>query len=63
MRKIIQISVGMYTKFEEEKDFDDQKFAIIALCNDNTIWQHKEDEGWTFLDTSPILVIEKLEKK
>lgn len=55
MRKIIQLSVGMYTKFEEHKDFDDQKFAIIVLCDDNTIWQFKENDGWQNIDVSPII--------
>lgn len=53
MRKIIQIACGMYTQFEEDKDFDDQKYAIVALCNDGTLWQLR-DGGWTRLDTVPV---------
>ena len=54
MRKIIQITVGMYTDLDPEKDFDEQKFAIIALCNDNTIWQKKDGKDWENIDASQI---------
>ena len=54
MRKIMQIVVGMYSDIDPEKDFDEQRFAIIILCDDNTIWQHKEGKGWENIDASEI---------
>lgn len=63
MRKIIQIVTGMYTKIDIENDFDAQKYAIIVLCDDNTIWEFKEDEGWKNIETESITDYIKPKKK
>lgn len=52
MRKIIQIVTGMYTYIDEEKDFEEQRFTIIALCDDGTVWQYQEGNKWDNIDTS-----------
>lgn len=54
MRKIIQIVTGMFTYIDEEKDFDEQKFSLIVLCDDGTIWQYNGDRKWENIDTSDI---------
>ena len=54
MRKILQISIGMYSHLDDEKDFDEQKFAVIILCDDNTIWKHTEEKGWENIDASQV---------
>ena len=54
MRKIIQIVCGNFTEIDEEKDFDEQKFSLIVLCDDGTIWQYYGENKWENIDTSQI---------
>jgi hypothetical protein len=54
VRKIIQMSTGMYTVFNEETDEFDQLYAIIILCDDGTMWEHREKTGWKNIDTESI---------
>ena len=54
MRKIIQIITGMYTDIDAEKDFDEQKFTLIVLCDDSSIWQYGGEGKWSNIDTSAI---------
>ena len=54
MRKIIQIMTGMFTYIDQEQDFDEQKYTLFVLCDDNTIWQYIGENKWENIDTSQI---------
>lgn len=54
MKKIIQIVTGMYSEFDIDTETENQLFAIVALCSDNTIWMWKNGM-WTNIDTSSII--------
>lgn len=54
MRKIIQLVTGMYTYIDEDHDVEEQRFSIVVLCDDNTIWQFKGGNAWENIDTSMI---------
>ena len=62
MRKIVWVTTGMYSDLDEEKDYDEQKFAIIVLCDDNTIWQYKEGKGWENIDALEVTEFKSGEK-
>jgi hypothetical protein len=53
----------MYSCVDEEKDFDEQRYAIIVLCDDDTIWQKKYEEPWEEVGFVPDLVSELEPKK
>ena len=55
-RKIVSMRVGMYSQLDDDKDLDEQKYAIIVLCDDNTIWERKNGV-WENIDTSDIGII------
>lgn len=55
MRKIVQISCGNYSHLDDEKDFDEQRYSIVALCDDGSIWVHNVGERWMELDTSEVV--------
>lgn len=63
MPKITQIVVGMYSAVDEEKDFDEQRYAIIVLCDDNTIWQKRQEEPWEQVENMPELKLETKNRK
>ena len=50
----MQIATAMYSFLDDEKDYDEQRYAVIILCDDNTIWRHTQEKGWENIDTSEI---------
>lgn len=54
MRKIIQIITANFTEVDREEEFDEQRFTLLVLCDDNTIWQYMGDDSWVNIDTSQI---------
>jgi hypothetical protein len=56
MPKIVQITTGMYTYIDEEKDFDEQKYDIIGLTDNGIVLIYK-DGKWEELN-QPVLKIE-----
>lgn len=54
MRKIIQIVTANFTEIDEDKDFDEQRFTLIVLCDDSTIWQYFGNNKWEAIETDQI---------
>ena len=50
----MQITTAMYSFLDDEKDYDEQRYSVIILCDDNTIWKHTVEKGWENIDASEI---------